>query len=88
MKLKDEYLSYDSGSEHLLVAAGRKKDQFHGLVRANESAALVIGCLKQETTLDKIVDRMADTYDASREVLKRDAQKVVETLRGLGMLEE
>ena len=88
MKLKDEFIRYDSGSEHLLVAAGGKKDQFHGLVRANDSAAFVIGCLKQETDLAQIADRMEETYDAPRETLERDAKKVVETLRGLGMLEE
>ncbi len=69
-----------------MVAAGRT--EFCGLVRSNETAALIIDLLKNETTVEKIVDKMAQEYQVSKEILLNDVGMVIETLQKIGAIDE
>ena len=59
-----------------------------GLIRSNKTAAFIVDQLKSETTLDSIVDAMFGKYDAPKEVLRRDAQAVIDKLRSVGAIDE
>ena len=59
-----------------------------GLIRSNKTAAFIVDQLKSETTLDSIVDAMFEKYDAPKEVLRRDAQAVIDKLRSVGAIDE
>ena len=62
MKLKDEFITYETDGEQIMVAAGT--DSFSGLVRSNETAGFIVECLKKTVTEDDIVHAMTDAYDA------------------------
>ncbi|MCR4892210.1 MAG: PqqD family protein [Lachnospiraceae bacterium] len=62
--------------------------EFSGIIRSNETAAFIVDCLKEETTLDAIVDRMCAKYDAPRETIAADVAEIINTLRGIHALEE
>ena len=59
-----------------------------GLIRSNKTAAFIVDQLKSETTLDSIFDAMFEKYDAPKEVLRRDAQAVIDKLRSVGAIDE
>lgn len=86
MRLKDGFITYDTGEEHLMVPVG--KSTFSGLVRSNETAAYIIDCLKSETTREKLEDSMMEQYGITREQASRDVEKVFSTLRQIGALDE
>lgn len=86
MKLKNGFVTREMGGEQIMVATGDAK--FSGFTRANESAAFIINCLKEETTPEKIVDAMAAIYDAPRSVLEADVAKIVGQLRSIGAIDE
>ena len=86
MKLKDGFITYDTGTEQVMVSAGSVK--FSGLVRSNRTAAFIIDCLKTETTPERIVSAMLEKYDAPQDVVVRDVDKVLEKLRSVGALDE
>ena len=44
-------------------------------------------CLTQETTEEEIVDKMAEKYDAPREVIAKDVEKVLEELKKYGAVD-
>ena len=46
MKLKDEFITYETDGEQIMVAAGT--DSFSGLVRSNETAGFIVECLKKQ----------------------------------------
>ena len=69
MKLRNGFITYNSGSEQIMVAAGAASDVFRGMVRSNATAAFIIDCL-------------------AREIIVRDLQKVLDTLRKIGALDE
>ena len=73
------------GTQFLVAVGG---ETFNGIVRSNETAAFIVDCLKEETTLDAIVDRMCAKYDAPRETIAADVAEIINTLRGIHALEE
>ena len=88
MKLHNGFITYNSGSEQIMVAAGAASDVFRGMVRSNETAAFIIDCLAQEITLEELTDKLTQRYDAPREIISRDLGKVLDTLRSIGALDE
>ena len=85
MKLKDTFVSHITNVEQILVDVS---SSFSGLIRSNKTAAFIVDQLKSETTLDSIVDAMFEKYDAPKEVLRRDAQAVIDKLRSVGAIDE
>lgn len=86
MKLKEGFITHDSGNEQIMVSAGNTK--FNGLVKSNSTAAFIVDCLKSETTEDKIVEKMLEKYDASVEIISADVKKILDKLRSIGALDE
>ncbi len=86
MKLKEGFITHESGGEQIMVAAGEAK--FSGLVRSNKTAAFIVDCLKTETTEAEITEKMAAKYDAPKEVISADVKKIVDTLRSIGAIDE
>ena len=88
MKLAEGFLTHDMDGERIMVAGGEMAQKFAGLVRANEAAAVILDCLKEDTDAEAIVKKMAEEYDAPEDVLRRDVLKVLEQLRSIGALNE
>lgn len=89
MKLREEYVLYDpSDEERIAVPTGSAAKNFSGLLRANRTAAAILEYLKEETSEEEIVQRMAERFDAEEEELRRGVREVLEILRKVGALEE
>lgn len=86
MKLKDSFITQDIDGTQFMVAVG--ETSFTGIVRSNKTAAFIVDCLKTETTKEQIVDEMCAKYDAPRERIAADVDKILEKLRSIGALEE
>ena len=72
MKLRNGFITYNSGSEQIMVAAGNASDVFRGMVRSNATAAFIIDCLGQEISREALADTLVARYDAPREIIERD----------------
>ena len=86
MKLKSDFITQQIDDTLYLVPVGT--EEFRGLVKNNKTAAFVINCLKEETTEEAILDAMLNKYDASKDELSTGMNKVLDTLRQIGALEE
>ena len=86
MKLKDDFITQDIDDTQFLVPMGA--GSFNGIVRSNETAAFIVNCLKEETSPEKIIDEMCGKYDAPRETIASDVERIIETLRGIGAITE
>lgn len=85
MKLNSGFIAHNDGENKLLVSTGATK--FSGLVKSNPTAGFIISCLEAETTEDEIVAKMLEKWDVSDEIARRDVQKVVNQLRGIGAID-
>lgn len=87
MKLKDGFITYNSGDENLLVATGEAGKSFNGIVRNNETAAFIAELLKNEITEDEIVNKILEEYDADEKTVRKDVRKLLDTFIKEGFLE-
>lgn len=86
MKLSDKFITHMSNNKQVLVSTDRTV--FSGLVRSNETAAYIINLLKEETTREAIIEKMMADYEAERTDVERNVDKVLDTLRSVGALDE
>jgi hypothetical protein len=86
MKLKNGFVTHDMGGEQVMVATGEAT--FAGLVRSNATAAFIVDCLKADTTKEAIVEAMLAKYDAAKDVIEADVDKILNKLRSIGALDE
>lgn len=85
MKLKDTFITHTANNEQILVDTSGK---FSGIVRNNKTAAFIVDCLKEETSVEKIINKMIEEYDAPLEDIKKGVDDVLDTLRKVGALDE
>lgn len=85
MKLKNTFITHNSGDEQLMISAG---GDFNGMVRSNSTAGEIIDLLKNEITREQIIATMADRYEVELAVLERDVDKVLASLRSIGAIDE
>ena len=86
MKLRSDFIVQEIDGTQFLVPVGQQS--FNGIVRNNPTAAFIINCLRQDTSAEQIVDAMCETYDAPRATIAADVEKALDTLRGIGALQE
>lgn len=86
MKLKQEFVYHDAGSEAILVPVGGA--DFSGVVKGNRTLGAVLSLLGEETTEAQLVDALCERYDAPRDAVARDVAKVLGELRKIGALDE
>lgn len=86
MKLKPNFVVQDVDNIQFLIPLG--SESFRGLVRSNRTAAFIVNCLREETTEEKIVDAMCETYDAPRETIAADVAEILGMLREINAVEE
>ncbi len=84
MRLKKEFITHESDGEQILVSSDTAA--FSGLARSNSTAAFIINCLKKDTTVEEITERMAKEYDAPKDVIARDVARIIEQLKSIGAL--
>lgn len=89
MKLKDDYILYNASEEETIaVATGDETENFNGLLRANKTAGAIMDFLKEDTSMDDLVTKMAERFDATADEIREGVMKVLDTLREIGALEE
>lgn len=88
MKLHNGFITYNTGAEQIMVAAGSASDVFRGMVRSNETAAFIIDCLKEEISQDALLETLCQRYEAPRELIAADLDKILASLRRIGALDE
>lgn len=87
MKLNSKFFTHETNGEHYMVSTG--DTEFKGIVKNNETAAFIIECLKENTTVNDIVDKILDEYDVDdKKTVEKDVKVIIEKLRNIGAIEE
>lgn len=74
MKFKDGIMITEVGGQKILVDAGTSGDCFHGIVKLNETGALIAEMLMTGTTLDEIVSAMVSKYGIEEGTARTDVE--------------
>lgn len=88
MKLKQNFetLELDDNVIAVPIGDGSWSKAFHGVIKLNETAAIIFELLQKGTAEEQIVDVLAQKYDVPREILTNDVTKCLESFRENGIL--
>lgn len=86
MKLNKNFLTHKAGNDTVIVPTGNAG--FSGVVQGNETLGVILDLLKEDTTEQQIINKMAEQYDASRAEIEKDVISVISGLRKIGAIDE
>lgn len=84
MKLRDDFITQNIDDVQFLVPLSSKG--FSGIVKSNPTAAFIVDCLKKETTVKQITEKLCAKYDVTEEKAAEDVKTIIGKLRGIGAL--
>lgn len=87
MKLNPDFVTHTVDGEQIMVSVGGEKS-FHGMVRSNRTAAIIIDLLHEEISFDQIVEKLKAQFDAPEDQIASDVKGILEKLRSIGALDE
>lgn len=87
MKLKEQFITHDIDNVQMMVNSSNKNDEFHGLVKSNETAAFIIRLLKKEISFDHLVGSLLNVYDIDEEQAIEAVNYVINKLKAINALE-
>ncbi len=88
MKLKFDYEIMNIADELTAVPINDNDNAFHGVLNINETGAFILNLLKEDTTVDTVVDKILSEYDGDKEQIRNYVEKFVAGLRENGLISE
>lgn len=88
MRLKHTFEMMNLDDQTVAIPVGADANDFHGVIKLNETAAAIFEMLKEDNTEDAIVEAMLQEYEVSRDVISRDVSKYIRDFREKGLLIE
>lgn len=86
MKLKYNFIVQKIGDGYAAVTYGKDVDSFSGMIRLNETAKSIFECLKEETSIDEIVEKMLAEYDTDEKTMRNSVETVINQFNESGII--
>ncbi len=86
MRLKYQFETMELDDSVVAVPVGEGANYFHGVVKLNGTAALLMDLLKEERTEEELIEILENEYEVSREIIAADVHKCVSDFMEKGLL--
>ena len=87
MKVKEGFVIRKIGTQAVVVAVGSASKIFNGMVKLNETGALMWEKLTEGATKEELVEAILKEYEATEETVSGDVDRFLETLKKAGIIE-
>ena len=84
MRLKKTFVVNQVGGETIVVPI---TGDFNGVAKTNDIGGFILECLKEDVSIEEIVDRVFAEYDAPRDKIQADVEKLISQLREIDAIE-
>lgn len=88
MKLKLSFETMELDDQIVAIPVGEFRESYQGVIVVNETGALILKLLMEETSEEEIVQRLCESYEVSEERAAADARKYIEEFRKRDFLME
>lgn len=85
MKIKEGFVIQQVGGQWIAVATGKTAKEFGGIVKLNDTAALVWKGLEEGLSEQEIVARMVGEYDVTEQKAADDLRALCDKLLAAGI---
>ncbi len=86
MKLKYTYEIMEIDDQLMAIPVGDSADETHSILKLNESAAAILGLLKDDLTEEEIIQKLLEDYDSSEEELRNSVYEYTKQLKEAGLV--
>ena len=87
MKAKYSFEIMDLEDGLVAVPVGDGAEQFHGVLKVNESAVEILKLLEQETSEDAIVETLRKEYEGEKETIAEYVHSFIVPMKNEGVVE-
>ncbi|MBO4622632.1 MAG: PqqD family protein [Bacilli bacterium] len=88
MKIKEGFVLREVAGSYVVVAVGKASFNFKGVVKLNESGALLFRTIDAGVdSEEELVNKIMSEYKIDYEVAKKDVSTFVSKLKGAGIIE-
>ncbi len=88
MKIKDGFILKDVAGSKIVIAIGEQRFNFNGVITFNEVGADVFNMLDGNNSVEDIVAKISEDYNAPYEVVKTDVENLIEKMRKHNLIDE
>lgn len=87
MKLKYSFEIMELDDDKVAVPIGVSAEGFQGVLKINETAAVILKLLEEETNEEKILDQIMEQYSGNREEISEYIHDYIQILCQEGIVE-
>lgn len=88
MRLKYNFKEMKLNDTTVAVPFGENVEDFHNIIKMNDTALAIYNLLKEDTTEERIVDALSEEYNVDKDTLTADVKRYIQALREKGFLAE
>lgn len=87
MKIREGFMLRQVADNYVIVPVGKATYEFNGMIKFNETGAFIWECLKEDLSLEVLVDLLVKEYDVTREVATNDLSFFINELEKAHLIE-
>lgn len=87
MKLRYNFVFQPLHAVTLAITVGDDVDAFPGIIQLNETGAEIMQMFRQDQTVDTVLSRMMEQYEADEADIRKAVDDIVSMLREKDLLE-
>ncbi|MCQ3035148.1 MAG: PqqD family protein [Bacilli bacterium] len=88
MKLKYNFVLQEVGKDYFAVVSGEDTKKFSDLIKLNSVGKDIFELLKDETTIEKVIEGIKEKYEGSDEEIESSVKEFVLDLKVKGLLND
>ena len=88
MKIKEGFMLREVAGSYVVVAVGKRSEQFNGMVNLNETGAFLCKLVEQGASRDELLNSLLEAYEVEREKAEQDVDKFISVLQQNDFVEE
>ena len=88
MRLKCDFETMELNGKFIAVPVGDEEDQYHGVLKLNDTAAFIFEQLKTDVDEGTIIEAMVREYNVSKDDAAADVHSMINSLTEKGLLIE
>lgn len=88
MKIKKDFVLRQLAGGYVATAVGSAAAEFKGIVKLNESGAIIWRELEKGSDLQGCAQKLCDTYDVDMQTALSDCENVISALKNCGAIDD
>ena len=88
MKIKEGFMLSEVAGSYVVVAVGKRSEQFNGMVNMNETGAFLWKLVEKGASREELLDGLLQAYEVEPEKAAQDVDKFISILQKNDFTEE